>query len=310
MIPFIRDNLAPEELCRLLTQTVPERYHVPVVFTTRRTDDFASIKPGYYPMGYTNLKRVVINLSKIWSVPLRGRPAATETQVWYQVLYTCYHEFGHIATYSEWESSGSYDHDDRAHRRAEDLADRWAYRQILDLADHDARLAQPRTLGGYCGARLARLKASCREWGDKHGWGGARATSLRDWRCYKSGGQLSAGDVIKRLRLRQYRNPYGWLRKVSGDLGVVYTDGAGRNHRLYYWGDLLTLAQRLTALIRSGRMKKAEGKWFLHDDTELPFKRRRRYPMPSQDVLDPSPAICRKNAVLRPRSGLEVRADR
>jgi hypothetical protein len=77
--------------------------------------------------------------------------------------------------------------------------------------------------------------------------GPARSLYVKEQRCWRAGAQLTCGDVLRELGLdaRLFTNAYRVLRGASGGVGVGYTDGAGRRHKLYDWGDVPTLAQRL-----------------------------------------------------------------
>ena len=72
-------------------------------------------------------------------------------------------------------------------------------------------------------------------------------TFVKERRCRNTGGQLCSGDVLMLLGIRpdKYTNAYEVLRRVSADVGTDYVDGAGRRHKLYTWGDVPDLRQRL-----------------------------------------------------------------
>jgi hypothetical protein len=81
--------------------------------------------------------------------------------------------------------------------------------------------------------------------------------AVKQWRCRQTGAQLASGDVLKALRLDpwKYPNAYAVLRAVSHDIGTVWIDQAGRQHRLYVWGDLPVLGTRMLA---SGKLRRRD----------------------------------------------------
>jgi hypothetical protein len=242
MITFYRDALAPPELCQLLCQTIPEEYHVPVVFTTRGEQKAL----GECYDGAARSPYIKINLSVTWGcISWASRiPGAIDAQIWYKLLSLCYHEFGHVATMRQCNRVGrrAYNAGGRDFWWVEELADLWKTRQLLHLLDHDPRLGQPRAIGGYVGVRLAKMVLQCRQHNE---WGSGKVMSLKNWRCYKTGGQLGAGDVARCLRLRKGDSyDYAKLRKLSKGIGIDYTDKAGRTHKFYTWGDLVKLSAR------------------------------------------------------------------
>jgi hypothetical protein len=80
---------------------------------------------------------------------------------------------------------------------------------------------------------------------------------IKEWRCRQTGAQLASGDVLKALKLGPWRYPnaYAVLRAVSHDIGTVWIDQAGRQHRLYVWGDVPVLGTRMLA---SGKLRRRE----------------------------------------------------
>lgn len=56
MIRFYKDNLVPNELCRMLHEVVPKKYHVPVRFHNRRQKNLYG-EVGSYPLGSMTSKR-------------------------------------------------------------------------------------------------------------------------------------------------------------------------------------------------------------------------------------------------------------
>jgi hypothetical protein len=45
----------------------------------------------------------------------------------------------------------------------------------------------------------------------------------------------------------EFHNDRRLLRRVSDGVGIDYTDGAGRRHKLYTWGDVPILVERIAA---------------------------------------------------------------
>ena len=248
MITFHGDSLVPAELCRLLYLTVPEQLHVPVAFHNRPTP---LVSRG--ALATCHGDQIHVNLNKVYNSASWGRtPGALTVRVWRTLLDICYHEFGHVATWDECEVAGAAYNTDRGYLYAERLADDWKHQRIAMLLERDTRLAQPRALTGYLGLRVARLMS---DWhrdmtGHRQGVqvaGAVKASFVREVRCRRTGGQLSAGDVLVSLGIspRDHINAYEVLRRASADMGIDYLDAAGRHHKLYTWGDLPLLRHRL-----------------------------------------------------------------
>ena len=234
MIVFYRDSLVPPELCRLLYLTVPEELHVPVVFHNRPS---VYVPSRVLAVCYGG-EQIHVNLNKIYDSVYWGQSGAAMTvRTWRTLLETCYHEFGHVATWPESKSAGrAYHYNDRVHQYIESLADSWMNQRIAMLLDHDPRLAQPRLITGYLGLRIARRMDQLN--GAPKSGSGMNAY-VKEVRSRRTGGQLSPGDVLKLLGLPP--DARGDLRRVSADIGIEYIDGAGRRHKLYTWGDLRLL---------------------------------------------------------------------
>lgn len=45
----------------------------------------------------------------------------------------------------------------------------------------------------------------------------------------------------------EFHNDRRLLRRVSDGVGIDYTDGAARRHKLYIWGDVPILVERIAA---------------------------------------------------------------
>ncbi len=292
MIAFHGDTCVPVELCRLLSQTIPEEHHIPVVFHNRRTTYQSRGCRGSY-----NGHQIDIYLNQIFSSSdlARGDDAdelgwslgSWSTKSWFALLWVCYHEFGHVATEDNCDdvSMDTYRKRGREFKYVENLANDWTRRRLLELRDHDKRLGQPRVMTGLFGARLFR----CMRWiedrvrrNSSHfpkkfveGEIGATMSYIKERRCQKTGGQLYAGDVLTALGLDPHRfpNAYKALKRVSTGLGIDYTDRAGRNHKLYTWGDIPIARSRLNDLYRSGAWLPRE----VSSGTPLPFEHQPDY---------------------------------
>jgi hypothetical protein len=250
MITFYKDTLVPPELCRLLYQVVPVQYHVPVRFHTRFPPEMSYRTHGY--MGMRNFEQssgdsyIDIYLTPIYSYGC-GKYQTPSTGLWHLLLGICLHEFGHVATQHEvsWWEQAEYEAEPlgRAYRHIEQLADCWKDRIIAGILRDDPRLGQPRRLRGYFGALLTRWNAEV-----KHvKCGSSYAAYVSEMRCRRTGGQLTTGDVLELLRIprEKRKTAFPLLRKLSTGIGIDYLDGAHRRHKLYTWGDLPLVTERL-----------------------------------------------------------------
>lgn len=279
MIEFHDDHLVPSELCRLLYQAVPKQYHVPVRFHNRRRKDVHGER-GAYPLGSVDLKRckipvhIDINLNPIYKHSWghsRFYASAPSTAVWRMLVEVCFHEFGHVATkrvslrmnHHEYHAEYGYG---RVYKAIERLADRWMEGRVARIIEGDPRLRQPPRITGYLGARLIRWRAYASE----HNSGAAFSAYVKEMRCRKTGAQLTSGDVLSELRLDPYfyPNAYEVLRRASDGVGIDYADAAGRRHKLYAWGDLPVLIQR----INEGACKPRERRYETPERTEREFE--------------------------------------
>jgi hypothetical protein len=251
MITFHNDQLVPPELCRLLSQTVPEEFHVPVIFFNQPHPWTTSALGLCVRHG----ELVHICLNPIFNSGISRTPGSFAFSLWYRLLEVSFHEFGHVATVAERAgiSGRQYRSDWRSYFYVEQLAIDWANRKLGELRDHDPRLAQPANLTGYLGARLCKVLRYLNRCSEMS----VRAIAVKQWRCRQTGAQLAAGDVLAVLELSpwQYANAYAVLRSVSDGIGTVYIDQAGRRHRLYQWGDVPALGTRMVA---SGRLRKQD----------------------------------------------------
>jgi len=255
MITFHNDRLVQPALCRLLTLSVPEELHCPVIFYNRRpaTFDRPTMARVTFRGGYAHIQ---VNLARIWA---SGQVAAPH--LWRKLLHTCYHEFGHLATNWVWEyvANAEYGAVGPRYHWVERLANDWADQRLAIVLAHDNRLGQPRRIGGYLGARLAqRMKqlAQCE-------WGSGKTAYIRELRFLKTGAQLTAGQMLGKLGCYPcyYSNAYSLLCEASRGIGIDYTDGCGRHHKLYTWGDIPLLGKRLDhqRLRRRAKMPWVEG---------------------------------------------------
>jgi len=123
------------------------------------------------------------------------------------------------------------------------LADEWKDGRIAKIVETDSRLGQPRHMSGYLGGRIIRWREQAK---DIPGC----FTYIAERRCSWTGAQLTAGDVLRQLGIRpwEYTNAHKILRRASEGVGVDYVDRAGRHHKLYTWGDVPVLAQRMDEL--------------------------------------------------------------
>jgi hypothetical protein len=246
MLIFHNDRLVPPEPCRLLYQTIPPECHVPMIFWNRPHPVCPTYRGFYTP----SKRRIDICLNPIDTSAARI-PRSSAFSLWYRLLKTCYHEFGHVATeHQHWDvSMEDYAYCDRAWNYVEDLAITWADRKLGELRDHDRRRGQPVNLSGYLDARLCKVFRSIQKYRgiEIDCWG------LKQWRCRKTGGQLSAGDVLNVLGISPsfYPSAYRLLRTASDGIGVTYIDNAGRRHKFYEWGDVPTLGTRL---VQAGKL--------------------------------------------------------
>ncbi len=251
MIKFYKDNLVPPELCRMLYEVVPKEYHVPVRFHNRRRKHLYG-ESGLYPAGSVGVKRrkkpspIDINLNPIYEH--KGKTGhsfsalAPSSALWRLLVEICLHEFGHVATKEEMFRMNQHEYyhgDGRVYDATERLADEWRDRRIARVLELDPRLGQPRYMSGYYGARLIKWGKSVKDLPGCYPF-------IMERRCQMTGGQLTAGDVLRKLNIEHlnYTNAYALLRRASEGIGVDYADRAGRYHKLYTWGDVPLLAER------------------------------------------------------------------
>lgn len=253
MINFINDQLVPPVLCEILYHTVPDDWHIPVVFLTRPGFDEAD---RFYSLGaHSGMapKHIEIYLEDIFDEAMRRRRiefGVSLFRIWYLLLHTCYHEFAHEGDpYLNALAEGAYGAGGMEYENAEAIANRYGNLSIAQLADWDKRLYQPRWLGylsirtDYHIARPKKWRSLVRRWG--------RADLLGTLRCAKSGGQLTTSDVVVCFDLLQE----SWeedqlpstaqIRRVASDLAHEYVDRAGRQHLLFDFGDLPEIRRRI-----------------------------------------------------------------
>ncbi len=252
MIAIHNDHLVPPELCRLLHQAVPKKHHVPVRFFNRHNVYGEPTRRGHgrwgsKPVGvFVRVRRpwIGIDLSRLYTFSFDlHRGLASSTAVWRTLLDVCLHEFGHKATRELTDGLNRYEWManpfGRVYRYKEQLADDWKDQRVAQILRCDPRLGQPRRITGYLSVRLAeqrtRLRQLIFEPSDVQITGSVRAGYVKEQRCWRTGAQLTCGDVLHELGLepRLYKNAYRMLRRVSDGVGVDYIDGAGRRHKLY-----------------------------------------------------------------------------
>jgi hypothetical protein len=264
MIAIHNDHLVPPELCRLLHQAVPSKHHVPVRFFNRHDAYGEPTSRGHRrrrltPVGvFARVRQpwIGIDLNRMYAFSFHlHRGLASSTAVWRTLVDVCLHEFGHAATRELTERPNRHEYRavplGRVYRYSEQLADDWKDQRVAQILRCDPRLGQPRRITGYLSVRLAeqrtRLRQLIFESSDVQITGSVRAAYVKEQRCWRTGTQLTCGDVLHELGLepRLYKNAYRMLRRVSDGVGVDYIDGAGRRHKLYTWGDIPLLSERL-----------------------------------------------------------------
>jgi hypothetical protein len=250
----------------LLHQAVPKKHHVPVRFFNRHDAYGEPARGGHRrrylsPVGtfvHAGRPWIGIDLNLLYTCSLRRhRGLASSTAVWRTLVDVCLHEFGHKATRELTDRPNRHEYYAKplghVHRYVEQLADDWKDHRVAHILKRDPRLGQPRRITGYLSARLAerrtRLRQSIIEPGDVHITGSVRAAYVKEQRCWRTGAQLTCGDVLRELGLepRLYTNAYRILHTVSDGVGVDYIDGGGRRHKLYTWGDVPILSERLAS---------------------------------------------------------------
>ena len=266
MIEFHNDRLVPPELCRLLHQVVPQRHHVPVRFFNRH-DAYGELtrrKHRGYPTPFGIFMHherpcIGINLNAVYytATPHLRPRLAFSTALWRTLLDVCLHEFGHVATRALTDRLNRHEYNaepwGRVYRYTEHLAEEWKDERLAQILTYDSRLGQPRRITGYLSVRLAKRRTEARKGITKREnvyiSGSTRAAYVKEQRCWRTGAQLSAGDILREIGLEpcRFTNAYRLLYRASDGLGINYRDGVGRVHRLYTWGDVPILAERLAA---------------------------------------------------------------
>lgn|SRR5215211_4597333 len=142
----------------------------------------------------------------------------------------------------------------------ESMADRWMESRVVRILRASPRLGQPKYISGYLEARLIEWRTFASE----HESGKDLSAFVKEMRCRKTGAQPTTGDVLSVLQLdpNEYTNPYEVLRQASEGVGTDYADAAGRRHKLYVWGDLRILVQRINEggwKLRTRRYERQEG---------------------------------------------------
>lgn len=236
---FYNYRLVPAMLCRLLYEVVPDRFHVPVIFSFGRRHMPPKCKKC---LGFTNHESVYINLATIASKGMCHDHGSQRARIWLEMLKTSFHEFGHIAHPNPFQDQGRYEKDLKYHERVEIPARRQADIWINTVLENNSRLYQPDFLG-VIDIVLARKRNEIRkfEGDDCIDWRG-----LRDYRCYRTGGQLSIGDVEYWLFKGKFRGKaYRLIHAVGDDLAKVYIDSNGRHHHFWVFGDLSIIYHRI-----------------------------------------------------------------
>ena len=258
MICFYNDHLVPPVPCQIVYKTVPEELHIPIVFLQRRltSDGEPALLGGLFP----EPNRVEVYLDTIFNCALAGERVTIGVpafRLWYQLLHTTYHEFGHLSDQDSWDApEGAYEAGGREMRYEEGRADEFATASIAHLAELDQGLFQPRWLG-YLSIQLDQRIVQASRLGQ---YNNMTPQSLKHMRYVKCGGHLTACDVAEYFYptgVRQVRESEATVlkptsalvRRVAGDLAYKYRDSAGRQHLLFDFGQLPVIARRL----REGR---------------------------------------------------------
>lgn len=244
MISFHNDHLVSPELCKLLYETIPERIHLPVVFVPH-TERWRTGGSCYWD-------HIELYLQGIFHNGFRRCYGSIDFSLWKQMLYVAYHEFGHLATFSRTEyRDNAYEEDRNFKFNVEELADDWANKMLLNLAEHDKRLFQPIRLGPYFDGRMVKAKTTFRK-DLPHPW-------LKNYRCFKSGGQFSTGDVAKMCAAGPWSKPNTRLiRRLADDLSYKYIDRAGRKQLFFAWGDIPEIMRRVEGFQRERKTREKQ----------------------------------------------------
>jgi hypothetical protein len=164
MINFYNDHLAPPELCRMLHEVVPSRYHLPLRFHNRRQNHIYGER-GRVPCGALFFKgngrdpsHIDINLNPIYGESWRHPTyrCAPSTALWYGLLEVCLHEFGHVATRKQVLRMNRHEYSAEFYRgrvfyATEHLAREWQEQNFEKILRDDPRLGQPAYIRGYFG---------------------------------------------------------------------------------------------------------------------------------------------------------------
>jgi hypothetical protein len=264
MITFHNDHLVPPELCQLVSLTVPREHHVPVVFFNRNSQ----LAPEKHKtLGTCCWSHITIHLHKIYADSRHAHASSMAAALWRGTLEVVWHEFGHIATAEVCQSipHAAYTKGGREYLYIESLAEDYKNSVLTQVLERDKALAQPRVLKGYYGARILKVLKRLSSYD-----GSGKAAHVKELRCLKAGAQLTVGDMLSSTGFYPHKYPsaYRALRKLIPDVGVNYVDAAGRNHKLFHWGDVPTVKRRLELAEARGELVKR--KVATHDPDGLP----------------------------------------
>jgi hypothetical protein len=255
MITFWNDHLVSPVFCKLIYDTVPIEFHVPVVFFPH-TKDFGVAGRCYYDRIDTNLQEIFYFFHY------------KKFELWKELLNTTYHEFGHIATdpFHSYLSNDAYETNLQTYYFVEGLANEWADHALLRLAENDKRLYQPYTLGPYFDGRIIKFKnAYHKAFGYPN-----RSWTINERRKYISGGQLSANEVARGTNAYIYSNgnylhpDTRLINKLAVDLAYPYIDHRGYKHQFFAWGDLPEIIRRVTIFKATHRIRPTEAQYMEH----------------------------------------------
>jgi hypothetical protein len=170
--------------------------------------------------------------------------ASRSAAVWRRMLKTSFHEFAHIALghlcIPNRENKNDWDFHEYIENKADIKAEEW----IWKVLENNGRLYQPDFLGIVDIIRRRR-ESKWRKQNPKYiGW-----RSIKNARCYITGGQLSVSDVASTLLENSFKmkrhQAFRIIHQFGDDLARIHIDSAKRRHHFWIWGDLPLIAQRL-----------------------------------------------------------------
>ena len=237
VIVFHNDKLVPKTLCEILYQTVPEEFHVPVVFKPYAPKRYPAV--GKYIINNTSWIEIYLNRFRDlgWSEPAKPK-------IWRSLLKYGYRLFTYVRHRVEYDASdGNFDapvyYD----------AEQWANYQLSRLLTLDERLFQPiwlGHLGHWCKQQEAQYKAAHPNYGKSNDF----YPGLLDRRAYLSrGGQVPLPTIVRSITHDYDEHLYvrRLALKYGRDLAKVYRSQSGRPYYFFTFGG----AERLEEGLRS-----------------------------------------------------------